>query len=832
MRTKGIQSVLNELIDERRGSAAGPAGLAMGERLKEEGGRLDVDIRRIRVLSGLNILVESLIKSLVERSFIGPCDVYVEQPVNPDLQPELHGAGIANISFFARLSVLEDLPRFREDFGYQIRYLFNAIQSHDLYTDLFPPDGRSPRGILFPFHREDGADVTGFFYLLEHVPGGRFLRITLESEQDSRLRMTRIPHRVVNRIDLVHTRVDIPRAADVVAQGLWETCGRQGWKYAASAVHLDDYFGFLRLAGLPQIEALDFSWPPSFARAVLSSPRSRLFTSVARILYALGDSAIVAGLVEGRLICLQEGTCCVYLDLSQKNRCLNLSFDAPRVKAGLPECLGRMPAVRGTSLEQPEAFRGDRVLLIHHLTGEVLGFIQALADMDASRVETLWVKYAGSVEPAFREIILSLPESLFRFHGVTPVPEADGVHSRFMLSEDYAAAEGHAPLAEALRQTPHGFFEAMRRVSLHLFFRMATEALAAGERLVVIEDGGYLAPVLHRWCGEGLTVGGAAAAVGFPEDSLPAGAAPRSFRDWIQSVLVGSVEHTRNGYEALKEVERDCGGLAFPSLSIAISDFKVNAESRDVAYSCLNAIENIMNGMGFVLADRVALVLGAQGAIGRKTMRILEARLGAEHLHGVDIVSPAEPPAWTFAPDLASLPEKALARVDVIFGVVGQSICGPDWIERLLAVTEKSHLFFASGSTKTMEFAQLSAWLSALATQPAPTLGGQPLTVALSELYDPKTGARQGRSARLAFGEKTVTLHLLADLMPVNFLYYGVPSETMNHVMNELLRLSSLLARRHREDNPFPPALLALDHEIHFDQDDGDSGARPGKEAR
>lgn len=70
---------------------------------------------------------------------------------------------------------------------------------------------------------------------------------------------------------------------------------------------------------------------------------------------------------------------------------------------------------------------------------------------------------------------------------------------------------------------------------------------------------------------------------------------------------------------------------------------------------------------------------------------------------------------------------------------------------------------------------------------------------------------------RLAFGGKTVTLHLLADLMPVNFLYYGVPSETMNHVMDELLQLTALLARKPADGKPFPPALLALDHEIGLD---------------
>lgn len=811
MKKIGIQQALNELIDERReGLAAGRAAPDAGA--GDASGEISIDIGHIRVLAGLNILAESLIKALVERSYFGPGDVYIEQPVNPDLQPELHAAGVSSITFYARLSVLEDLPRFQADLGHQIRHLFAAIQSEEIFSDLFPPCGQVPKGILFPFHREDGSDVTGFVYLLEHVPGGHFLRITLESEGDSRLRMTRIPHRVVNRIDLVHARVDIPHAAAVVAQGVMEACARQSWKYGATPVQLEDYFRFLRLAGLAQVEALAVSWPAAFARATLSEPRARLHTSVARMLFVLGDSDLVARLLAGQVVRLVEGERRCYLDLSQKNRCLSVSFDAPRVKAGMRECLARMPAVRQTSRERPEAFQGVRVLLIHHLTGEVLGFIQALADMGAPLVDTLWVKYAGAVEPAYREIILSLPETLFRFRGLTPVPEPDGVQSRFLLSGEYSDAGDLGALAALLRAAPHAFFEAMRRTAGHLFFGMALECASRNERFVVVEDGGYIAPAVHRLCLENRTVAEAAAWFGFPEDRLPEAARAQLLRDWLRPVFIGSVEHTRNGYEALAAVVREFGTLAFPSLTIAISDFKVNGESRDVAYSCLHAIESIMNGMGFALADRVALVLGAQGAIGRKTMRILEARIGAEHLFGVDVVPPAAAPAWRFAPALDALPDAALAEVDLVFGVVGQSICTPAWIERWLRATRREHLFFASGSTKTAEFAHLSGWLSALATQPAPVVAGAAATVSIAEIFDPKSGAQQGRSVRLAFGGKTVTLHLLADLMPVNFLYYGVPSETMNHVMNELLRLTALLARK-----PFPSALLALDHELGID---------------
>jgi hypothetical protein len=149
--------------------------------------------------------------------------------------------------------------------------------------------------------------------------------------------------------------------------------------------------------------------------------------------------------------------------------------------------------------------------------------------------------------------------------------------------------------------------------------------------------------------------------------------------------------------------------------------------------------------------------------------------------------------------------------------LIGVSICTPDWIERPILSTNRRDIFFASGSTKTVEFTHLTEWLSACMRDPRPTLGGQPLGIAFSEIYIPRV--HQGRNVLLTAGEKRVRLHLLADLMPVHFLYCCVPSETMNHVMNELLKISAELVRRDKAGSPLPARLLALDHEISLDAD-------------
>ncbi len=814
MRKADIHQALNDLIDGRRAETPLPGQVVMGRMKEETGGELVVDISKIRVMSGLNILAESLIKALIEKSVFGHCDVMAEQRVDPDLQPELHAAGVHNVSFFARLTVAESLPYFNETVGYQIHYIFNAMQGDEIFEDLFPPEGRNTRGVLFPFHRGDTHDRTGFFYLVEHVPAGHFLRITLESAQDPRLRLSRISHSIIDHIDLIHSRVDIPTTASSFAQGVMEACLSRKNTYTAAKVHFGDFITFLNKAGLTDIEALSFSWPTELIKKAPTMGMPALNAHVVRILYLLGDSGLIARLADGRTIRLEDDGFSCFLDLSQRNRCLNLALLAPRIKSGLPECLARMPAVMRCVAENPSVFRDTRILLIHHLTSEVLGCIQALIDMGARSVDTIWVQYAGSVEPSAKEIMLSLPETIYRFHGLTPVLESDGLQYRFLLSDEYSVVESLAPLAGTLWAASLRFYEAMRALAGHLMLHTALACRENNESLMIIEDGGYIAPSVNRLCLEQRTVAEAADFFRFPASSLPEGDLDRPFRQWLRPALTGSVEHTRNGYDALKRVQDEFGTLAFPATTIAISDFKVHCESRDVVYSCLNAVESIMNHMGFALSERTGLVLGAQGALGRKSMQILAQRVGPENLYGVDLVRPTNDPPWTYAPNLASLPREALEQADLVFGVVGASLCTPQWIEELVLATRKQHLFFASGSTKTVEFAQLTDWLLEHLRSPRPLSNGETPHITLSGIHDPKTGIHQGRSARMRLGAKTVHLHLLADLMPINFLYYGVPSETMNQVMRELLDMGTLLARRHSDGSPLQPSLLALDHDI------------------
>jgi hypothetical protein len=166
----------------------------------------------------------------------------------------------------------------------------------------------------------------------------------------------------------------------------------------------------------------------------------------------------------------------------------------------------------------------------------------------------------------------------------------------------------------------------MQLMGIHLFLN----AIANGgeKKVVIAEDGGYLSPLVNRLALEQKTVEEVFTGYCYSNPAIDESTLKLSFMEWISKNYAGSVEHTRNGYDSLWDVEKNHGKLAFPACTLAISNFKINNESIEVAYSCINAVENILNGQGYVLNNRRGLVLGSLGSIGIPTMKLLSARLG------------------------------------------------------------------------------------------------------------------------------------------------------------------------------------------------------------
>lgn len=340
-----------------------------------------------------------------------------------------------------------------------------------------------------------------------------------------------------------------------------------------------------------------------------------------------------------------------------------------------------------------------------------------------------------------------------------------------------------------------------------------------------MEDGGYLAPIINRFCLEGKTLGEVFEHFHLPR---PAEAFHMPLADWLAPVFPGSVEHTKNGYDYLNEVAQAFGKLQYPALSIAVSDLKRGPEARACAVSILNAAENILHRLGLLLSRRTIVILGSAGAIGGFLRKELGRRLTKGCLFGVDVAAGNDAAdGIQEAKTLDELGSGVLRNADMFIGVTGLSLLQRGHLEEILLNGRQPAVFFISGSTKTVEFADAQHYLQSLRDTPNARIGGRPVSADFKPLRDLQTGILQGYEIRLAFTDQPSCgkiLYLLGEGMPLNFLYYGIPREIVDEVMAQLFCVSCGLIRRLRAAAALPPALLAVDREI-----DANADLLPGK---
>jgi hypothetical protein len=108
--------------------------------------------------------------------------------------------------------------------------------------------------------------------------------------------------------------------------------------------------------------------------------------------------------------------------------------------------------------------------------------------------------------------------------------------------------------------------------------------------------------------------------------------------------------------------------------------------------------------------------------------------------------------------------------------------------------------------------------VDAWAARARPRLGGEPIAVTTAEVTDPQSGRRYGTAVTIRRGRGDAaaqkTLVFIADLTPVNFLFYGVPTEGIDRVMAQLLTTTLRLVRDVGGRRPPAPRLYAVDREL------------------
>ncbi|MCF8130919.1 MAG: hypothetical protein K9N10_20600 [Deltaproteobacteria bacterium] len=838
---KQIGSILNNLMHAPRFKKDKPdvhvphgAQLtSFGIPLMEQGdGRFLIDMTDMRVFSGIPGFVSSLAKQVVEECRNSSVDILIRVMVDSENTPELAALGLSHVLVYARGPVARNLVENREGFIRHLRLVFDAVQTPGWGGLLFPgafevekdpacnPDEHENPAMLFPFHTVcEGAH--SYFILLEYDREGRFLRLTIEDGTESRLFLKRIPHRVVNEIGRHHYRQDIAVMAEQIFTGVHRECQNQHNEYIEIPGRQAALFELLIASGLSNITGAVFRWTQEISEKLLLDQDSVFVLLLSKILMLLEDEGLVKTLSAGNTLEMVDQGDRVYMDLSRKGAMLNISIGEPRKQPNMQAHLKRMPNLLKSQKGTDQGiFQNYRILLIHHATSEVLGFVKALDNSGCGFLTTLFIRYQGVVPGFHLEDMLSMPDQRFLFFALQRVELRDSVDGAYILSHQYSSLEGLGRLDRALRTLRGNYLDSMRLSAGHLFFREAFAAENEGRKLLLVEDGGYLAPIFNRLCYERKTLAHAlqlfevAPPSEIPTDIL--------LEEWLKNIIPATFEHTANGYYHLQAVEKACGGLTFPAFTIATSRYKNIVEAEACAYSIISAVESIFNGLGKCMMHRHALVLGSRGNIGRFLMKVMEGRVSYGSASGLDIrnVHEKESGPKEFA-HIEDLRKEEWQALDLFLGVTGVSVLSRDFFEKLLLEGSAGNLFFASGSTKTVEFESLTAWIETLSNADRPTIGGLPVRLEKRPIKDPQNQILQGHHVRIVFEKQSgrpmnfplshKDLYLLGDSMPINFLYYGVPGEVIDGVFEELFSLLSGFASRQKEGRTYEPGIYAVD---------------------
>ena len=552
------------------------------------------------------------------------------------------------------------------------------------------------------------------------------------------------------------------------------------------------------------------------------------------------------------------------------------STDGPATpKFKVDEYLDRMPNLRSIidkALHSGAApFEGVSLFLVHHLTAEILGTIAALRALGCKDLVTVFVGYNADAEAAYSPDLNDLPENEFRcFILKSTTASGGGAQGIYSVKQDFPEGSKMAEdipyvamnkaMAEGTDNKAMDFLQAMRCLCVPLFLKQLAKAKTGNQKHMIIEDGGYLTPIINDAALGGKTVAELRAAHQAPKDSATDTQLDSNVEAALKATMVGTVEHTRNGYDRDVLVNKKYGGkLCIPAFSIAVSKLKTQSESDIVASSILNAVTSALYSHGCVLQRRNVLIFGSRGNIGRRTMVYLTGRLEHEtgengeksqpiKLIGCDLKVNAEPtsmkgvPKWQHDPKVSSVPNcvekgtyaefgaQRVRDVDVILGITGGPTPGHPVlqvkdVEDWLLHSKKENLYLASGSSKTDEFPEILEWMDKLLSKAENgvahfEIDGTPGTVTKQHMTDVVSKRDFGGQFVFAIAQddgsftKKILL-FLNNLLPVNFMFYGVPTEVIDEVLSQIID-ASISLRRKVADNSLPhgPRLYAVDFDI------------------
>ncbi|PJZ47061.1 hypothetical protein [Leptospira brenneri] len=791
-----------------------------------EDGLWEIDLTHLRIFFGLSILSRTIGEEIGNQLHSLPGDLSFTYKINPNINHELVDMHIQHVQVFARAGILKDWVLFREQFEENLRFVFGSFQQQSVAKKIHPefygedPNRNSSVALLFPFEAEFIHD-SGYYILMERVAsqyriGDFFLRITIDTREDGCLNLANIKHETISD---AHVRTYIAGASKIsesLSTGIINAAQKGETFYEEENSHFSKVFSQIEKTPLGKLTNINFYWEEQYRNLILNSDPSVPLSILKKLFLLLEDSSASKKIKEGNTIRALIGKVSVYVDLSRLDRVLNFSINKKRTLLDSSFYLKRMPLLEEIANGKGHNFNFDgvHIFLIHHITSEIISLIETFRRLKVSSLDVAFVKYGGNIPPVYLDILLDIPTEVFFMAGLEFKLTAN--HTPYYgVSPLYSDFENHVSFRHKLEDAKLGFFDAMRRLGIFLFLTKLISVISKNEKILLIEDGGYVAPILNERALDGISFG--AVLDEFWVESKANHLREKPFSEILKSYVIGTVEHTRNGYDRLVKVKVDKKGLFLPAFSIAVSNEKTQEESKEVARSILNAVTNTLQGVGKVLSKRKVLLLGSKGNIGGFLKKYLVG--GYLHENNLDILEvdrKFESNLKLEKSDFSSVSDSEFAEIDFIIGVTGESIILPKTWESWILNSKHKQLFIASGSTKTVEFADFIKWVNELNLSENPKLGTEDLQISFHRILDPQTQMDLGSRILFKIPKREIEkeVFLISDGSPVNFLFFGVPTESMDPIISQLASVSLGMINYYKSENLPNPDLYAVDHQI------------------
>lgn len=531
----------------------------------------------------------------------------------------------------------------------------------------------------------------------------------------------------------------------------------------------------------------------------------------------------------------------------------------------MPHCIKSMEISRGDKdgkIGTDYPLNNTICVGVHHLDDKSYGGLCVLREWGATEMINVFVGYNPLQNEIWKSMIDDIPVELFTACILETIPAGEGapkwaegtyrVAEKFKKipknwgfhSEEFNDIFAGTDTAKNPSGKPLTFLLAQRSLCAYNFLRALMSGYTKGKKVFVWEDGGYLNPIIDQAIEEKLTFAEFRERYMVPDDpgaDEVFGANHVELMDVLEKVFVGSVELTRNGYDMSAAIA-ETRPMNTKFFSIAASYEKIMLEGDSITLACLDALSQVLYSTGYSLRDRNVLVMGARGNLGRLSVKHFADILGSpkEQLWGCDLKVDWPDPEQGSIPEWAEwsasnkplenvagevsaygkLPEDVRYSFDVIFGWTGsprtvdgvryQTISGQDVADWLTKGKEKSSLYLASGSTKTVEFSDVLTWMESIMSAEERYINGIKLDdlivapipdelsiAAVLQMWPNENPPSESDVAR-NFGTQftfifeqegvqvTKTVYLVNNTMPINFMYYGTPTEIMDMTYSQV----------------------------------------------